>query len=337
MQCQTCGVILPNGAAWCTRCGAPAATTHETNVYELEQEAIPYIPSRQPVAAANFASVSGTAAAQPAAAMQSQEPPAEEKFASKAPVLTRTGVFLLVLLALLIIGGSGGVLTYATRIHPAELRANATSVAQSIVAKQAQATASTSAQSPQHLYNRITASNPSLSDPLNSQVSSKWNTVIKGTASCTFGNGAYHLRLAASDLSLNCPAVGTNYTNFIYQLQMTIIHGREAGISFRSTSETLPDFTFFITTAGQYSADSLHPIQSLVFGRSSGIHTGMQQTNLLAVMAQGRTISLFINKQYVESVSDSNYTSGEIGVVAANGTGANLDVAFSNAQVWVLP
>jgi hypothetical protein len=346
MQCQICRAVIPYGAARCPECGASTAIANppfETRNYELEHEAIPYVPYRPLLITSNNPPATDTAAArtvqepQSSGIMQPQQPPVQERFVQNAPLLTRTGVFLLALLALLIVGGSGGVLAYGTVFHPAELRANATAVTQSIVSAQVQATVNALVQSPQNVYNRVIRTSPSFSDDLNNQAASKWSPKSIGTASCTFSTGAYHLRLAPGDLYIACPAAGTSYKNFIYQVQMRIINGLNAGISFRSINENLPSFFFTITTTGLYGLNSLQPNRILAFGRSSAINKGLKQTNLLTVIAQGSAISLFINKQFVKSVRDNEYSSGEIGVVADNEPGANIDIAFSNAQVWVLP
>jgi hypothetical protein len=346
MQCQTCRAVIPNGATRCPECGfsvTNTSTPFETRDYELEREAIPYIPYRPLLTAPNNLPASNTSAAQTAqqpqssGIMQPQQPPMQERFVQNTPLLTRTGVYLLVLLAVLIVGGSGSILVFGTVLHPVELQANATVVTQSIVSVQIHATVNALVQSPQNVYNRVTRTSPSFNDHLDNQAASKWSPKNIGTANCIFNNGAYHLRLTPRDLYIACPAAGTNYHNFIYQVQMTIINGLDAGISFRSTNVTLPSFLFTITTTGLYSLYVSPPSRILAFGRSSAINTGLKQTNLLTVMAQDSVISLFINKQFVKSVNNNEYSSGEIGVIADNEPDANIDIAFSNAQVWVLP
>ena len=64
------------------------------------------------------------------------------------------------------------------------------------------------------------------------------------------------------------------------------------------------------------------------------IHTGLNQANTLAVVAQGNTFDLYVNDEKVDSVSDSTYSQGEIGVLAANQAGNGTEVVFSNAMVW---
>jgi hypothetical protein len=67
----------------------------------------------------------------------------------------------------------------------------------------------------------------------------------------------------------------------------------------------------------------------------SFFHTGPNETNLLAVVVQNGTITLYVNGQEVTSIGDTTYTHGAIGVFA--GTNSNgADVEFSNVRVWKL-
>lgn len=347
MQCRTCRTTIPNEATQCSRCGTPVATVitnFDTNSYEYESEAVPYIPYSPLLAAPGISPKSVTATMSPShelpnvASSNKSQSVVQDNFGQNSPALTRTVLLLIVLLALLITGSVSGILVYANVVHPAELQANATAVAQSIVTGQAQATATANAQSPQSVYNRTTQTNPSFSDALDGRSSSPWSARSIGNSSCVFSNGAYHLHVAPTDDYVYCSATGTNYKNFIYQVQITMINDLAAGITFRSSNENLPSFVFSITTTGLYSLDTLqNPLQVLAFGRSSAIHLGQNQTNVIAVMARGSTISLFINKQFIKSVSDENYSPGEIGMFTGNAPRSNIDVAYSNAQVWSLP
>jgi hypothetical protein len=73
----------------------------------------------------------------------------------------------------------------------------------------------------------------------------------------------------------------------------------------------------------------------LTTGLSPAIKTGLNQPNLLTVIARGSNISLYVNRRYIASVTDNNRSSGLIGVFAQN-DGNLTDVAFSHAQVWNL-
>lgn len=73
----------------------------------------------------------------------------------------------------------------------------------------------------------------------------------------------------------------------------------------------------------------------LIDDTSQAIKTGNGQSNILTIIAQGDIIDLYINKQFVNSVHDNSYTSGEIGVFAGN-TGNITDAAFNWIRVWNL-
>jgi hypothetical protein len=63
------------------------------------------------------------------------------------------------------------------------------------------------------------------------------------------------------------------------------------------------------------------------------ITKGLEKSNLLAVVAVGNTISLYVNNHLLVTVTDNTYSSGQIGVAAAENSNAT-DVVFSNAKVW---
>jgi len=69
---------------------------------------------------------------------------------------------------------------------------------------------------------------------------------------------------------------------------------------------------------------------------TSVIKAGPNQTNLIAVVANGSTLDFYVNSQKIDSVNDGTYSSGQIGVIADNYHDNPTEVAFSNAKVWTL-
>lgn len=57
---------------------------------------------------------------------------------------------------------------------------------------------------------------------------------------------------------------------------------------------------------------------------------GLGQSNTIAVVANGSTIDLYVNSQKVDSVNDSTFSQGYVGVAASTST----EAVFSNAVVW---
>ncbi len=131
-----------------------------------------------------------------------------------------------------------------------------------------------------------------------------------------------------------------NFSDFAYQVQMTIVKGDGGGIGFRIDNTKGSSYTFFIGQNGDYALWSFNNCGSnnckfseLRSGSSPFINTGLGQSNLLAVVASGSTIDLYVNNHKIDSVSDSSFSQGQIGVSATYLNGPT-EVVFSNAKVW---
>jgi serine/threonine protein kinase len=218
--------------------------------------------------------------------------------------------------------------------------ATATAIAQATATGIAAPTATAVAW--QNLYNTATSGTPVLDDPLvDNSRGYEWDvipTVTQG-GTCAFLDKAYHATEELSNTFYGCTAEKTSLSNFAYQVQMVIQTGDEAGIIFRESNNAF--YVFLITTRTHYtlslySFGQQHSTKTLSIGNSPAIKFGHNQTNLIAVIAQGPSIALFVNRQYVTSVTDSTISQGAIGVIAQDDSNPT-NVAFTNAQVWQLP
>ena len=373
MQCSSCGTTLQPGMTTCPSCGAPVSTdTSDSSPYEEHAGAVPYIPytplkEREAVPAApaaqeapsNLGSLAGAQpqqAAPPAGSGLLAQAPAAQPFPAQqwTPVqqaviqqpqqrqgLSPWAITLSVILALLIIGGAGVLIYYATGPYPAEQHAQATAVVQNVLAQQqqanAQATANVANLTPQELYTRITSEKPAISDPLDSINHSLFVSRSNSASSCGFTGGAYHASVSPHFAIYCFSPIGVS--NFAFQAQMTIIKGDAGGLMFRlhSTSSSLNSYLFLIDRLGYYSLGALQNTNNarpLANGVNPAIKVGLNQSNLLTVIALGSNLYVYVNKQYITRVEDTTFSSGIVGVFA---TGANAtDVAFSNAQIWRL-
>jgi len=193
----------------------------------------------------------------------------------------------------------------------------------------------------QNIYTQSTSGTPVLDDPLsdNSQ-GNQWTeiNVVSQGGTCTFTGGVYHVTQSLPNMFYRCEATQTDLSNFAYQVQATILQGDESGIVFRFDKALRTFYAFHISTNGAYNLDIDNAdgfISSLGSGHSPAIKTGLNQTNLITVVAKGHNLYLYVNKQYVIGVSDSTYSQGEIGVLAQDDS-SSTDVAFSNAEAWKL-
>ena len=61
------------------------------------------------------------------------------------------------------------------------------------------------------------------------------------------------------------------------------------------------------------------------------IHIGLNQTNTIAVVANGPILDLYVNLQHIATFHNSALNSGQIGVFAFAG-----EASFNNARAWTL-
>ena len=162
-----------------------------------------------------------------------------------------------------------------------------------------------------------------------------------GSGKCQFTGGAYHVKSQTQSYFTLCYAQGTDYSNFAFQVQMTILAGDSGGIVFRADGVNNRYYLFHIFSSGFYAFDlyvgsiASHT-RTLASGSSSAISTSLNQPNLITVVARGSSIDLFVNQQYVTGGSDSTYSHGQIGVIASDYFGNSTEVVYSNAKVWTL-
>src|SRR2546430_793793 len=277
-------------------------------------------------------------------------------------------VILFIVLVLLIIGGSGLVL-YTAVIQPNQLHTQATATAHANVTgtaqanatgtahaaatatieanatatAQAQATAQVQATTTalQAIFNQATGGTPVLNDPLSQQDANNWEVDDKtGGGGCAFSGGSYHASMPQKTYFASCYAQNSNYSNFAFQVQMTILKGDRGGIIFRSDSAATKFYLLRFDQGGTYnlfvySGSSGSNAKNLLEGSAPSFHTGANQANKVAVVARGSNIYMYVNQQYIASLADSTYSSGSIAVFAEDHTNPT-DVSFSNAQVWKL-
>ncbi len=287
-----------------------------------------------------------------------QQQPYASQYGQQTPYITgapyappgtkpRSSILMIILIALIILVlGVSLPIYYFTVYTPQQIAAQATATVVARSTGTAQANATSTAQvvdatatvvsGHQASYNQTTSSTPVLDDPMQNATLYNWDT---GTG-CAFTNGEYHVTIAQKDVFLYCAAESTNFSNFLYQVQMKIVSGDFGGIIFRADTTNTKFYLFRIGQDGTYDLyyypdkEGNHA-KNLLSGNSTLIHTGANQNNLIAAIANNNTIDLYINKKYLLSVNDSSLSSGKIGVIAQGGANA-ADVVYTHAQVWNL-
>jgi hypothetical protein len=258
----------------------------------------------------------------------------------------RRGILLAILVVVLIAASAGSYYFIVGSNSPLVVNVNATASAQAQGTAQArgQATANALATvNAQQAFATATAqANPyspnsgtlALDDPLhNNSKGYNWEEGERDGGFCTFTGGTYHSNIPQTGVFHSCLALATNFSDFAFEVQATIISGSSSGIVFRADRATTHLYYFIIDQNGNFNLK----VYFDKFGTSSTVASGSSNavnasgSNLIAVVARGSNIDLYVNQQLVKSLSDTTYSSGQIGVVALSG-----EVAFSNARVWKL-
>ncbi len=179
-----------------------------------------------------------------------------------------------------------------------------------------------------------------LVDPLNNNSNGYfWNEGSDGFGTCAFTNSTYQVGTSQGTTRF-CVATVTDFSNLSYEVHMTIIQGDCGGITFRANTANGNLYFFRVCQDGSYAlklyVDNVNAAaQTLVAHSSSLIYKGLNQSNTIAVVANGSMVDLYVNKQKIDSVSDSTYSHGQVGVVA-NALSNQTKVVFSDAKVWAL-
>ncbi len=255
------------------------------------------------------------------------------------PSKQRIILYVTVALLLLMVGGMLAVTSVNNSI--AASNANATATAQSIIYDRETATS--------RVINATAtaiAANPdpyqpphgtlALVDPLSQP--NTWGNFSDTTSGnqCQFVNGVY--QISQPQPQPNKPYQcyeGNQYSNFAVEVKMTVNQGDCGGLVIRDSSGYSKYYVFELCQDGNYffwSAGHTTPLKS---GNSSAIKRGRGQLNVIAVVANGSNFDLYVNSQKVDSVSDSAYSQGNIGLIAHAYNSATT-IIYQDARVWTI-
>jgi serine/threonine protein kinase len=215
--------------------------------------------------------------------------------------------------------------------------ASATAVAQAKATSTAKADLVSMAAANPDLYYSGT-SNLAMVDPLTSIASSQWrNHTDNATGQCQFNSLGYQISQTQANTLYNC-SNSTSYSNFVFEVQVTIDQGDCGGITVRGDGTN--DYFFSICRTGVYTfskyATGATPVP-LASAYSAAINTALGGTNTIAVVAINSTYYLYINSttQYVNTVTDSSYTQGLFGLAVLANADATTAI-FQHARAWTI-
>jgi hypothetical protein len=134
----------------------------------------------------------------------------------------------------------------------------------------------------------------------------------------------------------SCLALATHFTNFAFEVQMSLTTATAGGIVFNADRATTHLYYFTVDGKGGYLLkayyDNIGDYTPVAQGPNVSFSgSGWNGMGWLGVVEQGTTISLYVNRHLVQQVNSSLLAPGQLGVVAYEG-----EAVFSSARVWAL-
>jgi hypothetical protein len=109
--------------------------------------------------------------------------------------------------------------------------------------------------------------------------------------------------------------------------------GDRGGSGFQMKSSPGEVYNFLMKSDGSY--DLYTSSKRLQSGSLGMMHTGLDQSNVIAITTDVSHIYFFVNQQFVTSVSTTPTDSGQLALLGGSATNYPVDVSFSNAQLWM--
>ena len=235
--------------------------------------------------------------------------------------------FVVSLLLLLVLVGAGSVYYYAI-LKPGQQNTNTGQKPSPTVSNNA---------------NPYTNSMPTLSfaDPLSKP--DMWQSLPYDQLTdgfCLFQQEAYHATSNKTHVYTLCPVAAQQPTtsDMTFEVHMQILHGDCGGLLFRGNFQQGNFYYFDVCFDGQHYLATYKnfallqqlPMQSTRF---PALQANAQANVSIGIVAQGSSLTFFLNGQQIDQVTDSTYTSGQIALLcfAINNP---TEIVFSNARLW---
>jgi len=153
---------------------------------------------------------------------------------------------------------------------------------------------------------------------------------------CQFAQDGYHASTSKIATTSICMNSDIDKSDFTVEVQMKIIQGDCGGMLLRSDEPK--DYQFSVCRDGTYSFSKFTDYtqwKELSTSSSPAITVGVNQVNVIAVVANKSTFDLYVNKQKIGAVHDDSYSHGQIALLAVSNTMDATEVVYNYAKVWV--
>nr|BBH92664.1 hypothetical protein KTA_08630 [Thermogemmatispora argillosa] len=156
---------------------------------------------------------------------------------------------------------------------------------------------------------------------------------------CAFQAGAYHVMAQDPRFFEKC-SNGLSYRDFALEVTMSIVKGDQGGLLFRGDIDKDTYYLFQIDTSGfcslfAYTGNG-NEAQELARSIALSFERGQGSTNLLALVARGSSLTLYLNHEPVIKVTDGRYRLGQVALLAVPfaDEGQETEVSYRHLKVW---
>ncbi len=264
----------------------------------------------------------------------------------RSPV--RTAVLAVIALVIILAGLGGFFIYHNNQVQVAQNNTNATATARTQANNtNATATANVQAQATRNVSLTATAvvtshyppfTNLAFIDPFTSSSDSQWSA----SSACKPGSNGYQVSIAQVGYYQACRQLSSQYSDFAFQVNMTIQSGDCGGMVFREVDNN-NFYVMMVCADGTYDAGlfkngNANWATALTQRTSSpAIHQGPGQQNIIAIVVQGNTFNLYVNgfSKNVDTFTDGSntFSQGSIALLASDFTNPT-SVVYTNAVVW---
>ncbi|WP_376795843.1 protein kinase [Thermogemmatispora sp.] len=228
--------------------------------------------------------------------------------------------------------------TQATATAAAQAQATQTAIAGATATVQAQATATAA------VWQTATAGRLVYSDALTSADNPATSQANWDRSShCLFGGDGYHVVQAVSLTTTQrlCHEANYSYGNIALSVQMKILSGASGGVVVRlgpNVFNLFSGYLFEVDSQGRYRLarfDGGFAQPFADWASSSALRPGTGVQNTLQIIANGSSLSFYVNNVYLTTVNDSTYAQGNIAFLATPGDN-DANVVYTNLAIYAL-
>jgi hypothetical protein len=178
--------------------------------------------------------------------------------------------------------------------------------------------------------------------------SKNWDTTSGPGFTRSVGNNALTLAEANHKILIETFPTTSTFSDLIFTATFTIQQADKTdslGLYVRGDSNLDHDYRVDIFGDGTYAISKEYVdtnktvrVKSLVDITSSSTINPVGQQNTVSMIMKGTTLVLLINKTVVNTVTDSDYTDGQVAVFVQNGNTSNgVKASFTNVAVYPAP